>query len=58
MKLRWIIIGISLFTWSAVVSEILADYFNFDMIIGRPLIYFVILLAGILIGKGFTQRSW
>jgi len=57
MKLRWIIIGISLFVWSAVISELLTKYFDIDMVVGRPVLYFVILAAGILIGKGLNQRS-
>jgi len=57
MKLRWIILGISLFVWSTLVSELLGDYFNLDVIGGRPVLYFIILVAGVLIGKGLTQRS-
>ena len=57
MKLRWIILGISLFVWSAVVAEVLVKYVDIDMIVGRPVLYFVILAAGIFIGRGLTLRS-
>jgi hypothetical protein len=52
MKLRYIILGSSLFAWSAAVTEILIHYTEVDVFLGRPLIYFVILLAGISIGYG------
>ena len=57
MKFRWIALGISLFLWAATVAELLIRYIEVDTIIGRPVLYFVILAAGILIGKGLQQRS-
>jgi len=57
MKLRYIILGSSLFAWSAAAAEFLCDYFKIDMIIGRPVLNFVILGAGILIGLGFSKRD-
>jgi len=56
MKLRYIILGISLFVWSSVISEILIRYMDFDTVIGRPVIYFVLVGSGILIGHGLTRR--
>ena len=56
MKLRYIALGCTVFTTSAIIAEVLSRLAETNSFLGRPMLYFVILGAGILIGCGVTKR--
>jgi hypothetical protein len=58
LKLRYIILGAGIFFWATLVVGFLSEWITFDdeMIFGRPVMYFVILGAGVLIGYGLGKE--
>jgi hypothetical protein len=55
VKLRYIVLGMSVFVWSAVIADLITGHFDIENLVGRPVLYFVLAFSGVLMGYGIGK---